>query len=393
MLPLYRRKLPQQQARTALGSLNDLPDDVLILIYSQCRIDELFSLRLTSSKTKNLIDEYITAIAPSVARSTFPLSDHLLSNHAGGLTPLTFRSLKALIPEQLAAILVDRHRIADEWLQLRYGIPAEDPFGDALRHRVANGWRTLRDLSNISRQEYGDSTRETRKSPAELANKVFRPALFKLEALKQTESIILEKRLDYIARLGSRRAQDYKVMFTLLSIVFSTSISNTGDEHEPWPFDFGGGIDAQREFRKGETWLSWYVLGEGPDLFWQQWWSLPHENPATHNYIRDRALDAFANTPEKLADHQRTLARSLQEAINEKALCEVEFNASDVIQYFSQYAKHRIGRGQAGLPPAKEILGHVPFLVNFQCPEEVVKRYKAVVEERNTSRASQPLPR
>jgi hypothetical protein len=392
MLSRSRRRPPQRQAG-ALDSLIDLPDDILILIGSQCRIDELITLRLTCAKTRSLIDEYITTIAPSVARSTFPLSDHLLSRCVDTRVPFTFPSLKALVPEQLASILVDRHRVADEWLQSRYGIPAEDTFGDELRDRITSGWRVLRDLSNISRQVYAMNARGTRMTPGDFANKVFRPTLFKLEALKHIEDIILQRRLEYLASLEPKRAQDYKLMFTLLSSAFSTSISNIGKEHVSWPFDFGEGIDGQRELRKGKTWLSWYVLAEGPDLFWRQWWSLPHDAPTTKNHIRDRAVEAFAATPEKLSDHQRTLARTFQEAVNEHALLMSAFDESNPVRFFARYAEHRISRRQAGLPPAREILQHVPFLVNFRCPEEVVKRHKAVDEEREISRTIHPWPR
>lgn len=389
MLSLSRRKPPPQRTGP-LTSLTQLPEDVLILICSQCRIDELFLLRRTSAKIRHLIDEYIATIAPSVARSTFPLSEHLLARGKSALPSYTLKWLKSLIPEQLASVLIDRHRIADEWLQSRYGVPAEDPFGDALRDRVANGWRILRALSDISRQEYSTNLKDTRISPSDLANKVFRPALFKLESLKHVEDNILVKRKQYFAKLPQTAAQDYKIMFILLSSAFSTSISNTGPEHKVWPFDFGAGIDGQRELRKGTSWLSWYILAQGPDLFWQQWWSLPHDDPATRNYIRDRAIEAFANTPEKLSDHQRPLARNFQEFVNVCARLSSEFDQSNPVRYFSQYAEHRLRRREAGLPPATEILGHVPFMVNFRCPEEIVKRHEAVEQERNISRVSQP---
>jgi hypothetical protein len=392
MLSLSLRKPPRKRTEP-LNSLVDLPDDVLILICSQCRIDELLTLRLTSAKIRNIIDEYMSTIAPSVARSTFPHCEHLLGRRANTTSPFTFQSLKALIPEQLASILVDRHRIADEWLQSRYGIPAEDSFGDALRDRVASGWRVLRDLSNISRAAYCLNAKGTRKSPTHLANKIFRPTHSKLETLIHTEDMILQKRLEYLAQLGPRQAQDYKVMFVLLSSAFSTSISNIGEEHRPWPFDFGDGIDGQRALRKGKTWLSWFVLAEGPDLFWQQWWSLSDSDSATRYYIRDRAIEVFTDTPVKLSNHQRMLARTFQEAVNEQALLESEFDESNPVRYFAQYAEHRLRRRQAGLPPAPEILGNVPFLINFKCPQEVVKRHEEVEEERNASRANQPWPR
>lgn len=327
-------------------------------------------------------------MGPSVARATFPLSEHLLESLP---TPFTFRDLKALIPQQLAAILVDRHRIADEWLQSRYGVPAEDPFGDGLRERVANGWRVLRELSNISRDEY--SVKDSLMTAAHLTNKIFRPTHFKLEALKHKEENILQKRLEYMNRLPHASAQDYKLMFALLSSVFSTSFSNTSDEHKPWPFDFGSGIDGQRELRKGKTWLSWYILTEGPDLFWQQWWSLPHDDTRTKTYIRDRAIEAFEQTPVKVADAQREFARTFQKAVNERAFLETNFEASNPVRYFASYARERLRRKQAGIPAIPEILGHVPFLVNFRCPEEVIRQHEALEQEREASRVRQPSPR
>jgi hypothetical protein len=74
-------------------------------------------------------------------------------------------------------------------------------------------------------------------------------------------------------------------------------------------------------------------------------------------------------------------------------MLESAFEESNPVRYFSQYAEHRLCRREAGLPPAQEILENVPFLVNFRCPEEVVKRHAAVEEERNASRANQPWPR
>ncbi|KAF2029509.1 hypothetical protein EK21DRAFT_67545, partial [Setomelanomma holmii] len=222
---------------------------------------------------------------------------------------------------------------------------------------------------------------------------LFRPAQFKLEAVKHTEDVILQKRLANLFRLSHEGAQDYKLLLTLLSSAFSTSISNVGDTHEPWPFDFGNGIDGQRALRKGKTWLSWYILSEGPDLFWHQWWSLPHNNIRTQNHIRDRAIHAFRSTPEKLSNHQRTLARTLQDAVNHKAAIDFEFSEWSPVRHFARYAKHRLQRREAGLPPAREILGHVPFLVNFRCPEEVVSRYEVVEAEKNAGRAGVVVPR
>src|SRR5690349_19358726 len=78
MLLRSRRKFtpskPGLEPLTFLG----LPEDVLILVLSQCRIDELLAFRLTNSRIRDCISRYISTIAPSVARSTFPHSEHLL---------------------------------------------------------------------------------------------------------------------------------------------------------------------------------------------------------------------------------------------------------------------------------------------------------------------------
>ncbi|KAH7347101.1 hypothetical protein BKA66DRAFT_477825 [Pyrenochaeta sp. MPI-SDFR-AT-0127] len=382
MPSLCRRKAQPKSAEEA--TFLHLPDDILISIFSQCRIDEILAWRLTHARARSLIDEYMATIAPAVALATFPHSDRLIRPLEGS-TKYNFRWLKGLIPRQLAALLVDRHRIADEWMQSRYGIPAEDPFGDELRARVTNGWCVLRSLSNISREVHGTPAKSLLGSRADIANKLLRPSRFKLEALVAKEDIILSKRLDHIRSLPVQHAKDYKLMMALLSATFSTSISNVGAEFEPWIFDWGDGIDGQRAFRKGQTWLASFVLAQGPDLFWMQWWSLPHDSPQTQNYIRDLALHTFRQLPTPLVDHQRSLAHFFQTVVNEQADVMGHFDGSNPFPYFKEYAKCRRQRELDNVPPFGGIMADVPFRVNFKCPEELVNRTALLLEAPRTT--------
>jgi hypothetical protein len=380
------KRCPKPACAVGGLSFSDLPDDIVILVFAQCQIDELLALRLTGRRAEGLIREYIASIAPSVARSTFPDSERLLLDRPARYS---ISWLKELIPQQLASILVDRHRIAHNWAQQRYGIPAEDDYGDELRARIANGWRVLRRLSKISQDVYAQPTPGAPRSAASLAHRIIHPSRARIEERQQKEDEILEKRLAYVADMPAQLAKDYKLMSMLLSSVFRTAISNVGEDYKPWVFDWGSGIDGQRLFRKGNSWLAWFVLAEGPGLFWAQWWALPCNDEGVRHHIRERAAEVWQQGNEKMAGYQREHARLVQEAVNKKAEVDRDFAAVNPISYFSQYAECRLAKWQAGIVPARETLGHVPFHVEFRCPEEVIDRYEAVMAERETVRGSQ----
>lgn len=360
---------------------NNLPDDILILICSECTIDGLLALQLTDRRLRSLISEYISTIAPSVARASFPDGGNLLLHQ-----PLryTVSWLGDLVPRQLAAILVDRHRIAHDSMQQRYGIPAEDAYGDELRARIANGWRVLYRLASISKCT---STADVLKSASEFTIR-FMASSRRLEIGRQREDVIHKRRLEYIDFMSVQDAKDYKLMFMLLSSAFRTSIGNIGEDHKPWAFDWGSGIDGQRLFRKGSSWLAYFVLAEGPDLFWKQWWTLPHDSPDTRHYIRDRALMSWMNTPHKLIDYQRDHARKIQDAINSKAAVSTEFVSVNPIPYFTHYAEHRLTRWKSGKLPAKETLSHVPFHIEFRCPEELLQQYQLLLRDKEDAKTN-----
>lgn len=384
MVSLTRCRKHSQPRVAERICFTDLPDDILILVYSQCSIGELLALQMTDKRSRSLILEYINTIAPSVARTTFPHSHNLLAHK-----PLqyTVRWLEDLIPRQLAAILVDRHRIAHDFTQQRYGIPAEDTYGDELRARIANGWRVLRKLTDISKQLYDMDAQEPLGTASEFTLRLICPSR-KIQHDRQRDNLALERRLAYIDSMPSQDSKDYKLMFMLLSSSFRTSTSNIGQNHKPWVFDWGSGIDGQRLFRKGSSWLAWFVLAQGPDLFWKQWWSLQSTLPGTRNYIRDRAIDAWAATSQKLVDHQRVHARRIQEAINNKADVSTDFVSINPIPYFTKYAECRLSRWNSGILPAKETMSHVPFHVEFRCPEELVQQHQLLLRGKQAAKTN-----
>lgn len=411
-MPQLMRRKPSPNRQSPRPWFDELPEDVLILIFSQCRIDELFALRLTSSKARDLISTYITTIAPCVARSTFPLSDLLLTPPADP-SAYTLNWLKNLIPQHLAAILVDRHRFSHECTGQRYGIPAEDAYGNILRSRVANGWCVLRRLAKISEEVYSLGTMTVLKSTADLAWKVVNPSRYKFEVFRHREDLILSRRLRYINDIPDDLAKDYKLMFMLLSSAFRTSISNYGDDHKPWIFDWSCGIDGQRLLRRGNSWLTWFVLNEGPRLFWDQWWILSPDAPETKNHIRDRSIEAWFGrtkiTPEdfirqflpkewndvneKWHDIQRDYAFKVQKAMEEKVASSSDFMSVNPILYFTQYAECRQLREQSGVPAVPETLSRVPFHIDFRCPEELFQKFCTLREEKAVALAAQPSAR
>ena len=286
---------------------------------------------------------------------------------------------------------MDRHRIAHDSMQQRYGIPAEDTYGDKLRGRIANGWRVLRRLSKIAETVRNLDTPGTSKVSIDFLQ--LRRTSRKIEQDRQKEDMVLHRRLTFIDLMPIQDAKDYKLMFMLLSSSFRTSISNVGDDHKPWVFDWGSGIDGKRLFRKGSSWLAWFVLFEGPDLFWKQWWTLPHSSSTTKNYIRNRAIDTWAATPPELVNQQRGHARKIQEAINNKADVSRDFVSVNPIPYFTQYAELRLSRWKAGVLPAEETMSHIPFHIEFRCPEELMQQRKLYLEGRNAAKTAHNMAR
>ncbi|KAK3215546.1 hypothetical protein GRF29_8g328258 [Pseudopithomyces chartarum] len=360
--------------RKQLLRLDELPDDVLILILSQCQVDDIFALSLTCSTFRNVLVNYSTHIIPSVAQNTFPQCNLLLRD-----ADSTFTWLKGLIPQHLAAILVDRHGHID--ISLR-GIPAEETRGDALRARVTNGWRVLGHLSQIAKEVYRSDAKAVLPL-SEATLKTLHPSSYRAKLAQRMENIILEKRLQYVSKMEASDAQDYVLLFAMLSVAFRVNTpwcpSLGLSSAPPWIFDFGQGIDAPRQVRLGESWMTWFILQQGPRLFWEQWWRRRRLIPsrgAKGEYVRMRAIEAFLDKPkidqQDLAlppgdewkdanqdwhDEQRRMAGAVQQAIKEKS----GGDHQHTLRYFPGYHRNASGHGQGD-----SILDCVPFTINFR---------------------------
>ncbi|KAK7190522.1 hypothetical protein DPSP01_005255 [Paraphaeosphaeria sporulosa] len=400
-IPGFKRRTGDHTGGSHLLRLNSLPDDVLILILSQCRIDEVFALRGTCATFRNVFSRYSAHIIPSVAQCTFPGSKLLLEPPiAPSGYNLTW--LKERIPQQLAAILVDRHRFIFEEQPMgpRIGIAAEDALGTVFRGRVASGWRILGRLSNISSKIYRLDAKDVLSMSDKKATWLTaHTSRYESETVRLREELVLQRRLQLIETISVHEAEDYIMMFMLLSGAWrvgkssrqQSTVKSVSKKNPTWPFDFGHGIDAPRMIRKGESWVTWFILHQGPRLFWEQWWSLPPEAPETTDHVRDLAIQAFfsllpsedqathnytdfSDPHEELHIMQRTCAETVQRAIQEK--CSVSTRTLH-LHYQSIYDRSRLERlarigaraAAAAQAESDTTMLAVPFFIVFSAHE------------------------
>lgn len=363
--PIDQKASPNQA--TECSQSPRLPWDVLIEIAHHCRLDELRVLTMVSTQMRDLIDRYIPTIAPAVAHVTF--SKRVLQHMYDRSNFFHYKQLRELVPHQLAAILVNKHRIAYSNGRPVYRIPAEAPGGDYLRKRVANGWDILRELYLISQDVRTSYTED------ELIQQDRRSPRYSLDACKMKEDIIQQRRLDYVHGLCSHQIRDYILLTTLLPCIFSMSKAHVGDEYEPWIFDKGESFDQLRSFRDGTTWLSWFVLAEGLHIFWAQWWSLPPD--LAQHHIARRAVHTYKVLDPALVDHQRSLMKRLHDGIRDVGGVKLaDYGNLKPHLYFPHVSK-----GQR--PPkdlrAPETLQHVLFHANFRCPDGVEEPFPLII--------------
>ncbi|KAL1596533.1 hypothetical protein SLS60_009180 [Paraconiothyrium brasiliense] len=384
-VPGFKRRYGSHTRGRQSLRLDDLPDDILILVLAQCQIDDIFALRLTCSVFRDVFSTYSAHIVPSVARCSFPRSGLLLHPRTAP-AGYTFTWLKDRIPVQLAAILVDRYRFIheEELVGYRMGIPAEDALGSEFRIRVATGWRILRRLSNIAKEVYRLDAKEVLSISQKKASWIMaQTSRYEAEIVRLREELILRRRLKYARSISVRDTQDYIIMFTLLSGMWRVrKPDDPSTNHDPtWPFDFGHGIDAARTIRKGESWVTWFILYVGPQLFWQQWWLLPAEAPRTMNHVRECAIetffapcgskdnapnrgDEFVDPHEDLHNIQRQCAEKVQRVFDEKSGRRAQYLH---MIYFRKYVQQRGPPDRAS--PIEETLDSVPCFIDFSVHE------------------------
>lgn len=358
-----------------------LPAELILPIIQRCTIFDLHSLRLTNRALCELIATHIAVIAPAVAQGTFPRARRLLRcpPPADDGRQYTLKWLNSLIPLQMAAITVDRHRFSHlSYHQLaEYGIPAEEETGDELRLRAANGWRILKRLSDISKEVYslpeehlpvllppppcvGGGVAEVKKMLKRLLPLAASPngrqtARTEVsELVVRRERLVLERRKDFTRTRTLLDGSDLQLMLKLLYAVFRADkypprfMSGFGPRPPrsgPNLFDWAG-QDEMRLFQK-KSWVHWFILHEGPLLFLAQW-TMSEGEGRSRPIIRDRLLEAWADR--KNQDQRVSLETdSAWEALNAwktmpEAVSGIEILCDDPFPYLEQYMAVRAKR-------------------------------------------------
>lgn len=349
--------------------MHDLPDDILILVFSSCDIDTLFALRLTCSSFCAVIEAYIKTIAPSSARITFPSCDLLLAPPPGGYT---LRWLRNLIPAQLASITLDKDKLRRHpYINsgFLYGIPSESACAEATywRQRLTNGWRILRSFHLISARIY--STDEYALKRPNTLRKVsggvrtsriwqavscpyagctehgmkhmFDPRRRRdshgsytekkdlkdpVSEVRRKESQILKKRLVNIRTLSDQDLLDYVYLWRLLLHIFRPySKPETTVQHctQDWssyaskPYPSWPTIIS--DIAQGCSWLNWFILHVGTAPFLEQW-SLSPSDRSTSNHIRDTIWKAWNSRSTHQLEIEREYVSKFEFALRKRCL-------------------------------------------------------------------------
>ncbi|ORY12430.1 hypothetical protein BCR34DRAFT_600646 [Clohesyomyces aquaticus] len=331
--------------------LHDLPDDILIPIFSLCTVDEFFSLRLTCRILCAVADAYITTLAPAIAKTTFPDCTLLLGALKDGYS---LRWLRSLIPAQLAAIALDKDKLRRwSYLDFPYGIPSEDESvqGVYWRGRVANGWRVLRRFCLVSRDVYGMSMQDLEAGKPGLLRGVRKSRVWQTVACEYAscsehglarlfdrskgrgrpcgtiredkrserhyeevvlrEEEVLKRRKDLIRGLKNEDLEDYLHVWKILLWAFRPYRR----PYKAGEVVYRGWDDAPKKKGKrlnpyvgckdpkwqssisdisvGCSWLTWWVLHVGTEPFWQQWWAT--RGTSEYGSVRDMILEAWAS--------------------------------------------------------------------------------------------------
>ncbi|KAK8156505.1 hypothetical protein IWX90DRAFT_496910 [Phyllosticta citrichinensis] len=287
-----------------------LPDEILVLIFESCDIDSLLALRLTCRAFRTLITTYESTIVQAVARSTFPGCKLILrppQDQDPQRSPYDLKWLTGLIPQFLAAIIVDRHRYCGAPLPMLDGIPAEDEIGDEIRQHVAHGFRILEALSLITQyvEETPDSKIES-KLPAALVsrtpvprprfsikhNRVFRAYRKTTRALsswrrpqetaERKRRALFQRRQDLTTTLQchfiqKRLSPDAAASFDAMWTILRTAFAHHRYFDDGYNSSAGGGVldwgkPDRRDVFNDNSWANWFVLRAGASFWWRYYW-------------------------------------------------------------------------------------------------------------------------
>jgi hypothetical protein len=377
--------------------LNELPDDVLIHILSYFTLTPLLSLRVAHSRFYYLVSNYIKHIGPIVAANTFPDSTPLLLYpEAGQYSP---RWLNQLYFKYLATFLVDKFRFGSRYLgRDKYfgnGIRASDVRGEELRHRVAGGWRVLKSLSNISQACHSIPNDEFRKGVQLLAEEVnwklllsktqHTVALTALDTIRTRERLTLMRRKAFLRSLPRQAVMDYQLLMELLPAAFFSCCDCPAEWPKLFPLGFGCQHESKTRkagalghFQEGNSWMHWFILHEGPDVFWQQW--CPAEYPPStplqdmHSSVRTRLLRNFQDRDQEQIDIERNENLKLHKFIESLSLREYRIKPSGlalspttfIYPYWWQYLRQHILDEGMHVSQNGEDTDFAPFFIDLR---------------------------
>jgi F-box associated protein len=359
--------------------LLSLPDDILIMICTCLELMDLYNMRLVTRRLATLISSYNRTIAPRVAQNTFPGAKHMLQTAMSEAQDLDITWLNSLVIKYLSAVLVDRIRLESEALNGDHmGIRSEDERGDIIRTRVENGWRVYKVLSDLSKNVYGMQNNQIPPRSMKQQVKQFWRSLIRnahaksIDSLERRERLIFQRREAYLRSLEQQEIVDYRLTQGLLHCMIKTKYDpshiialfmsgvRTGLE-EPDYFDWAEKTRGEK-FRRGESWVNWCLLHEGPKLFWVQW----HVH-GSDQFVKERLIQAWEERSEQQITIERRWSSQLEKII--RFLDGV--GRKTVFGYISLNDRRDLFWGHPpshpnNRPPCDDIMNDVPYRVLFR---------------------------
>jgi hypothetical protein len=399
----------------AMVRFNELPDDILIAIIQQTALPTLLALRRCSKSLDDLINEYILSIAQPVARNTFLETTPRVLEYEPESGRRDLQWLLQLIPEYLATVIVDRLVVTLLGTSANWGIPATDDIGDRLRVRVADGLRVMMQLSYISKEVYAMPAKEVEKLATTMSGRSKKPEGLKPRSLswslsridgfppvdrvpqepgllqraktkftvltshgatakahkliKKREYIIKARRVSYLQSIWITRPTNFTLAYVLLwpafhmnhnprlgiMSYFDRSMRGKGKDYFDW------GTPCYRNLLHGDSWVTRWILHEGPLVFWHQWCPRISYDDDRSAYIRDLLLEAWENRDEKQIEIERDAIASYTGGVLLRG-------TGDAVTCFDEMWRSRQGRERSEEEPSvetKDMLDEIPYLINF----------------------------
>lgn len=334
-------------------NISRLPEDVLVLVFRQCRIHDVLALRLTSKQFQQVLHDYQRAILPSVANATIARDRYwTLYQEAGAEYNLAW--LKGLIPRFLSVAVLEnpsfRSLKALGWSSIR----GDDPLGVKLRDQLENGWKILKRLSNISQKAYSPPV-------LQLANTFNHQTWSTIESslqhrlapgkgkqrqdftfISQKEDLILARRLEVVKTMSQADAAAYMLVTKLLTKSFRyhprfdsdgkavLSTINTvlakrnGKLHCDYPGRDTQATNTWYTDVLNDTpgpmapWMLWFVLHTGPANFFKQWTSNYEEECTNVDHVSNLVWSLWDGQDAKTINKRAQLAAQVDLAIRSK---------------------------------------------------------------------------